>query len=214
MIEELTIWNEQLAERSTSLARNQAIIDRMVMNNEKTTGVTIELDDSLSSKGNMGKLHFSMEQGDNLNNFDLPIDLSRDSSFIVLSIMVHESLYMICANDSYVETLPKEILSLCAQAFKQEVEIMHLNVSSNEDLNSSYKSHIGEEVEESLGENLAVNNMSIDDEEVGSLVSDAIDSYDITSYDCVSSSPLIHSPPIERESTINHPNFVNEECYS
>ena len=56
--------------------------------------------------------------------------------------------------------------------------------------------------------------MFIDDKEVGSLVSDAIESYDITSYDCVSPSPLIHSPPIEHESTIDHPNFVNEECYS
>ena len=49
---------------------------------------------------------------------------------------------MTCANDSFVETLPKEFLSLCAQAFEQEVEIMHSNVRSNKDLNSSYKSHI------------------------------------------------------------------------
>ena len=40
--------------------------------------------------------------------------------------------------------------------------------------------------------------MFIDDKEVGSLVSDAIEFYDITSYDCVSLSPLIHSPPIVR----------------
>ena len=91
---------------------------------------------------------------------------------------------------------------------------MHSYVSSNKDLNSSYKSHIGEEVKELYGENFAVNNMFIDNDEVGSLVSDAIESYDITSYDCVSPSPLIHSPPIEHESTIDHPNFVNEECYS
>ena len=56
--------------------------------------------------------------------------------------------------------------------------------------------------------------MFIDDGEVRSLVSDAIESYDITSYDCVSLSPLIYSPPIELESTIDHPKFVNEECYS
>ena len=48
MIKELSIWNEQLAERSASLARNQVIIDQMVMDNEKTSGATIELDDSLS----------------------------------------------------------------------------------------------------------------------------------------------------------------------
>ena len=114
MIEELAIWNEQLAERSASLARNQAIIDKMVIDNEKTSGAPIELDDSLSSKDNMGELHFPMEQGDNLNNSDLPIDLSCDSSFIVPSIMVYESSDMTCANDSYVETLPKEFLSLCS----------------------------------------------------------------------------------------------------
>ena len=56
--------------------------------------------------------------------------------------------------------------------------------------------------------------MFIDNDEVGSLVSDAIESYDITSYDCVSPSPLIHSPPIERESIIDHPNCVNEEWHS
>ena len=61
----------------------------------------------------MGELHFPIEQGDNLINSNLPIDLSCDSSFIVPS------------------------------------------------------------------------NMFIDDEEVGSLESDAIQSYDITSYDCV-----------------------------
>ena len=49
----------------------------------------------------------------------------------------------------------------------------------------------------SLGENFAVNNMFIDDEEVGSLVSDAIESYDITSYNCFSPPPFIHSPSIE-----------------
>ena len=91
---------------------------------------------------------------------------------------------------------------------------MHSCFSSKKDLNSSCKSYIYEEVEESVGEYFAVNNMFIDDEEVGSLVFDAIESYDITSYDCVSPFPLIHSPPIERESTIDHPNFVNEECYS
>ena len=90
----------------------------------------------------MGELHFPIEQGDNLNDSDLPIDLSCDSSCIVPS------------------------------------------------------------------------NMLINDEEVGPLVYDAIESYDITSYDCVSPSHLIHSPPIERESTIDHPNFVNEECHS
>ena len=56
--------------------------------------------------------------------------------------------------------------------------------------------------------------MFIDDEEVGSLVSDAIESYDITSYDCVSPSPFIHSPPTERESTIDQPNFLNEVSHS
>ena len=56
--------------------------------------------------------------------------------------------------------------------------------------------------------------MFIDDEEVRSLVSDGIESYDITFYDCVSPSTLIHSPPIEHESTIDHPNLVNEECNS
>ena len=91
----------------------------------------------------MGELHFPMKQGDNLNNSDLPIDLSCDSSFIVPSIMVYESSDMTCANDSYVETLPKEFLSLCAQALEQEVEIMHSNVTSNKDLNSSYNSNIG-----------------------------------------------------------------------
>lgn len=150
----------------------------------------------------------------NLNKSDLPIDLSCDSSFIVPSVMVCGSLDMTCANDSCVETLPKEFLSLCAQAFEQEVEIMHLNVSSNKDFKSSHKSHMGEDVEESLGENFALDNMLIDDGEVESLVSDAIESYDITSCDCVSPSPLIHSPPIERESSIEHPNFVHEECHS
>ena len=184
------------------------------MDNEKTSGATIELDDSFSSKGNVDELHFPIEQGDNLDNSDLPINFFCDSSFIVPSIMVYESSDLTCANDSYVETLPKEFLSLCAQAFEQEVKIMHSNVNSNKDLNSSYKSHIGEEVEESLGEKFAVNNKFIDDEEVGSVVSDAIESYDITSYDCVSPSPLIHSPPIGCESTTDHPNFVNEECHS
>ena len=46
MIEELAKWNEQLAEQSTSLARNPAIIDQMEIDNEKTSGATIELDDS------------------------------------------------------------------------------------------------------------------------------------------------------------------------
>ena len=49
MTEELAIWNEQLAEQSTSVGCNQAIIDQMVMDNEKTSGVTIELGHSLSS---------------------------------------------------------------------------------------------------------------------------------------------------------------------
>ena len=31
------------------------------MENEKTSDLTIELDDSLSSKGNMGELHFAMK---------------------------------------------------------------------------------------------------------------------------------------------------------
>ena len=65
---------------------------------------------------------------------------------------------------------------------------MHSNVSSNKDFNSSYKSHIGKEVEDSLGENFIVNKMFIDDEKEGSLVFDAIESYDITSYDFVSPS--------------------------
>ena len=85
----------------------------------------------------------------------------------------------------------------------------------NKDLNSSYKSHIdNQELEESLGEDLAIINMFIDDEEVESLVSDAIESYDITCYDCFSPSPFIHSPAIELESTIDRTNFVNEECHS
>ena len=83
MIEELAIWIEQLAEQSASLTRNQGIINQMVMDNEETSCATIELDDLPSSEGNMGDLHFLIEQGDNLNNFDLPIDLSCDSSFIV-----------------------------------------------------------------------------------------------------------------------------------
>ena len=111
----------QLAEPSASLSRSQAIINHMVMDNEKTSGATVVLDDSLSSKGNVGELHFPMEQGDNLNNFDLPIDLSCDSSFIVPSIMMYESFDMTYAND--VETLPKEFLRLCALALEQEVEI-------------------------------------------------------------------------------------------
>ena len=61
MIKELAIWNEQLAEQSASLARNQGIIDKMVMDNEKTSGATIELDDSPSSKGNVGDFTLSKE---------------------------------------------------------------------------------------------------------------------------------------------------------
>ena len=124
----------------------------------------------------------------------MPINLSCDSSFIIPSIMVYESSNMTLTNNSYVETLLKEFLSLCAQALEKEVEIMHSWVSSNKDLNSSYKSHIGEEVEELLSEHFVVNNMFIDDEKVGSLASDAIEFYNITYYDRVSISPLIHSP--------------------
>ena len=116
----------------------------MVMDNKKTSGATIELDDSQSSKNNVGELHFSMEQGDKLNNSDLPINLSCDISFIVPSIMVDEYSNMTCANDSYVETLPKEFFSLYAQALEQELEIMHSCFNSNKDLNSSCMSHIGE----------------------------------------------------------------------
>jgi hypothetical protein len=72
---------------------------------------------------------------------------------------------------------------------------MQSNVRSKKDQYSSYKSHIGGEVEESVNENFAVNNMYIDDEEVGSLVPDAIESYDITSDGCVSPSSFIHSQP-------------------
>ena len=97
-------------------------------------------------------LHFPKKQVDNLDNSDLTIYLFCDNSFIVPSIMVYESSDMTCANDSYVETLPKEFLSLCAQDFEQEVEIMRSCFGSNKDLYSSCKSHIGEEVEESLGE--------------------------------------------------------------
>ena len=100
MIELLVIMNGQLAGQSGSLARNQVIINHMVMNDEKTCGAAIGLDDSPSSKGNVGELNFPIEQGDNLDNSDLPIDLSSDSSFIVPSIMVYESLDMTCANDS------------------------------------------------------------------------------------------------------------------
>ena len=107
--------NEHLVEQSASLARNQAIINQMVMDNEKTSGATIELDDSFSSKGNVGELHFPMEQGDNLNNSDLPIDLSCDSLFIIPSVMVYESSNVTCAIDSYVETFLNEFLSLCAK---------------------------------------------------------------------------------------------------
>ena len=146
MIELFTMMNEHLIEQSASLARNQVIIDQMVTDNEKTSGATIELDDSLSSKGNVGELHFLIEQGDNLHNSDLPIEFSCDNSFIVSSIMVYESSDMTWANDSYVETLPKEFLSLCGQAFEQQVEIIHSCVNSNKNHNS-FKSHIGEEAD-------------------------------------------------------------------
>ena len=36
------------------------------MDNEKTSGATIELDDSLSSNGNVGELHFPIENFETL----------------------------------------------------------------------------------------------------------------------------------------------------
>ena len=70
---------------------------------------------------------------------------------------------MTCANDFYVETLLKEFLCLCAQFLEKEIKTMHSCVNRNKDLNSSYQSHLGEEVEKSLGENFVVNNMFVDE---------------------------------------------------
>lgn len=90
------------------------------------------------------------------------------------------------------------MLNLCI-----EVEIMHSCLENNNGVNSCYKSHINEKMEESPGEEFAIDNLFIDDNEVGFLVSDAIESPNDTYYECVSPSPFMHSPYIKLEFTIN-----------
>lgn len=57
-----------------------------------------------------------------------------------------------------------------------------------------------------------IDNLFIDFNEVGLFVSDAIESPNITSYEFVSSSTLMHSPYTELESIIVDPNIFHEEC--